>query len=39
VLCSKAQLLNHSMCEAGWCADWEGYWMGSPCPAGCGSAV
>eukprot|EP01043_Picozoa_sp_COSAG02_P074337 COSAG02_NODE_14843_length_1230_cov_1.435897_2_plen_354_part_01 len=38
VLCSKGELLNYSMCEAGWCSDWEGYWMGSPCPAGCGSA-
>jgi hypothetical protein len=38
VLCPQAALVNHSMCEAGWCADYEGYWMGSPCPSGCGQS-
>ena len=27
VLCKASQLTNHSMCEAGWLADGEGYWM------------
>jgi hypothetical protein len=25
------------MCEAGWCSDWEGYWMAAA-SEGCGGA-
>lgn len=34
-LCRKAELVGHSMCEAGWTADWEGYWM-TTASKGCG---
>ena len=37
VLCKASQLTNHSMCEAGWLADGEGYWM-AKATAGCGGA-
>ena len=33
----KAELVGHSMCEAGWCSDWEGYWM-AHASKGCGQA-
>ena len=36
-LCAKAELQNHPRCSAGWCSDFEGYWMGQA-SAGCGSA-
>ena len=36
-LCRKAELVGHSMCEAGWCSDWEGYWM-AHASKGCGQA-
>eukprot|EP01052_Picozoa_sp_SAG31_P022207 SAG31_NODE_1755_length_7344_cov_7.207039_5_plen_213_part_00 len=36
-LCRKAELKGHSKCEAGWCVDWEGYWMATA-SKGCGHA-
>ena len=37
-LCDKAEIEGYSNCAVGWCADWEGYWMGANPPAHCGSA-
>ena len=36
-LCAKAELAGHPRCAAGWCSDWEGYWMDETV-SGCGSA-
>lgn len=36
-LCRKAELVGHSLCEAGWCSDWEGFWM-DHASQGCGHA-
>jgi hypothetical protein len=36
-LAQAHQLVNHSMCEAGWLSDAEGYWM-AKATAGCGGA-
>ena len=36
-LCTKAELQNHPKCSAGWCSDFEGYWMGEV-SSGCGDA-
>lgn len=36
-LCTKAELQGHAVCGAGWCSDWEGYWMDTAKP-GCGHA-
>ena len=34
---TKAELQNHPKCSAGWCSDFEGYWMGEV-SSGCGDA-
>ena len=36
-LCKKEELIGHSSCSAGWCEDFEGYWMATVAK-GCGSA-
>ena len=36
-LCRKQELVGHSNCVGGWCADWEGWWM-AEAATGCGSA-
>ena len=34
-LCDKAELVGHPRCDAGWCEDFEGYWM-AEAAQGCG---
>jgi hypothetical protein len=36
-LCKKMELVNHSSCAAGWCEDFEGWWMATAAK-GCGTA-
>ena len=36
-LCNKTELEGHSKCDAGWLADWYGYWMGHA-TGGCGNS-
>ena len=30
-LCAKADLAGHDQCAAGWCTDYEGYWIAKVC--------